>query len=114
MRTGLNLGAYFKTEMPTNFVGNHVVAFDLSMPRLWDYIGNNTQHTQYPIVRKDVGLGLISSSKKVVIVRVPINFTPLENQMEALTDFLCELGFKMDQAITMKYGLYGVIWYFSR
>lgn len=84
------------------FSGTHLVAFEVTMPRLWtpDYYPNGRARVA---LKEDV-LDLITKEKQYVIIHFPFNINLSENQCEILVDALVRKGFGIHQVITSTYG----------
>jgi len=95
-----------------NFIGERLAAFDLGMQRIWDYTAGSNPALRQPLLKKDV-LNAILGARTAVMIRIPFNYVPLENQLEMVIDHLVARGFRLIQVTSSQYGLYQQTWYFG-
>ena len=84
------------------FSGSHLVAFEVTMPRLWtpDYFPNGRGR----VVLREAILDEIINGKQYVIIHFPFNINLNENQSEILLNALIQRGFTIEHIVTSTYG----------
>jgi hypothetical protein len=87
----------------TTFVGEHLVAVDVSIQRLWraehDIIGGTATYRL-----NEEALRALVQNARFVILRIPFHATLFDNQLEKVMDILFSAGFAFTQSIGHAYG----------
>ena len=84
------------------FSGTHIVAFEVTMPRLWapDYYPSG----RATVMLKEDVLDSLINGKHYVMIRFPFNINLSENQADILLDTLIRKRFIIDHVVTTSYG----------
>lgn len=96
------------------FAGSTLVAIDANMNRLYDFMTMNIGvNRQVCTIRRDI-LQQVVGNRPVVMVRIPFNFAPAENQIETLLDELMSMGYRIVAMSTPSVGPYYMIYNLQR
>ena len=86
------------------------MAIDANAPRLFDFLTMNVgMDRRICTVRREVLQNTVGG-RRTVMVRIPFNFTPAENQVEALLDELMSMGYRITSMATPAVGMHCMIY----
>ena len=96
------------------FVGTNLVCLDANASRLFDFVTMQLGTNRRVCTVRVEALQQIIGNRQTVMVRIPFNFTPAENQVEALLDELMSMGFKISGMTAPTVGVHCLIYTLER